>query len=66
LRLVGLIRASNVRVDEGADGIGQFPHRPEGAPADGLAGDDAEEDLSMFSQEQLVGVKCKVIRWFSG
>ena len=21
---------------------------------------------AMFSQEQLVGVKCKVIRWFSG
>jgi hypothetical protein len=34
-----------VCIDEGVDGIGQFPDRAEGAPADGLASDDAEENF---------------------
>ena len=32
-------------VDERGDGLDQFAHRAEGAAADGLAGDDPEEDL---------------------
>jgi len=38
----------------------------EGAAADGLAGDDAEEDPSiMFNHGQVVGVTCSVILGFS-
>jgi hypothetical protein len=29
-----------------------------------LAGDDAEEELDLLSQDPLVGVKCMVIRGF--
>jgi hypothetical protein len=51
-----------IGVDEPADGCGEVLDVAEGAAADGLAGDDA----TMFSHEQLVGVKCSVIRWFAG
>jgi len=46
-------------VDERGDGLDQLADRAEGAAADGLAGDDPEEDLTMFSQDPEVGVKCR-------
>ena len=49
-------------VDEGSDGVDELFDAGEAAAADGLAGDDAEEGSTMFSQDPEVGVKCRVIR----
>jgi hypothetical protein len=54
-----------VRVDEGAMPLGQFANGPEVAPQMAWRV-MMPKKISMFSHEQLVGVKRKVIRWFSG
>src|SRR5829696_656350 len=49
-------------VDECGDRLDQVVDGVEGAAADGLAGDDPEEDLDHVQPRPDVGVKCKAIR----
>ena len=53
-------------IDVGADGRCEFPDGGERASADRLAVITERKYSTMFSQEQLAGTKCRVIRLLAG